>query len=88
MWCVQHIVRACIGSTIPLLNSAPFPLPSVGSNNGALLLLFSDGETERWPVLDSALNGAWPPTVTSGLSERYNDCIHIILFAQVYMYVG
>ena len=52
------------------MNSDPWEGFSVCSNKGALLFLFHmsrEGESERL-LLSSALTGAWPPTVTSGLS--------------------
>ena len=52
------------------MNSDPWPDVSVGSNKGAVLFLFlasREGEFDL-RTLGSALKGAWPPTVTSGLS--------------------
>lgn len=58
------------------VNPPPWPgLSSVGSNKGTVLFLFltpSTGEADRWP-LSWGFTGAWPPTVTSGLSANWRS---------------
>lgn len=58
------------------MNPPPWAgLSSVGSNNGTVLFLFltpSTGDSDLRP-LNSGLTGAWPPTVTSGLSVNWTS---------------
>ena len=70
------------------MNSPPLAALSLGSSRGDVLPLFLtawEGEEER-RLLSSGLRGAWPPTVTSGLSaERHHTlCVYILCPVDIY----